>query len=515
MITHNKKEVCTIRRGAPVCYGARVQASSSTRHSGEVAGTLSFVSPKWQVRSDNRLTLATFGYGSTGTSSDFELSGLAYDKSGNIKALARRDQSGTLIDNLSYTYANGTDKISEVVDGAASTPSLDWDAESATYQYDANGNLTSRSDKISNISYDWRNLPIDFDLTDGHEIVDNYNAGGQRIIKELKGGALQFYVKDGDKTLAVIASDTLDHFNLFGNGLFGRYEPATGAHRYYLTDNLGSTRIVTDNNGSILQTFDYYPFGLLMPGRSGGSGSTMEKFTGKELDDEPVGSGLNLYYFGARYYDGAIGQWLSVDPKTKKYPMWSPYNYGLDNPLRFIDPNGNAPCCGYPTFVNWGNNFTHFLTAKINTAAKTTVESTAKLSDQVSKASMKTSKVGLSIAGAGAAMTIAFPEAPEVGASVMGFGSGLAGFGMTVGTGADVVSAVTKSIDAKKYGGSKNAAHLQRIKVGFDFLLNTTLNWIVPVTVRSEMQSAIMSTGKEATGVMSIEIINHQIDKHK
>jgi RHS repeat-associated protein len=264
------------------------------------------------------LTGATFGFGSTGTSSDFQLSGIVYDKAGNLKNLQRRDQSGTLIDNLTYSYYNGSDKISEVVDGAAQTPGLDWDAESATYQYDANGNLTSRSDKLSKISYDWRNLPIDFDLNSGQEIVDNYNAGGQRILKELKGGTWTFYVKDGNKTLAVIDQDGLNHFNLFGNKLFGRYEPGNSAHRYYLKDNLGSTRMVTDNNGSILQTFDYYPFGLVMPGRSGGSGSTMEKFTGKEIDDEPVGSGLNLDYFGARFYDAAVGRWSGSDPLSGK-----------------------------------------------------------------------------------------------------------------------------------------------------------------------------------------------------
>jgi RHS repeat-associated protein len=46
------------------------------------------------------------------------------------------------------------------------------------------------------------------------------------------------------------------------------------------------------------------------------------------------------YYYGARYYDPAVGYFLSVDPLVEKYPGMSPYHYTFDYPVRFIDPDG-------------------------------------------------------------------------------------------------------------------------------------------------------------------------------
>ena len=65
-------------------------------------------------------------------------------------------------------------------------------------------------------------------------------------------------------------------------------------------------------------------------------------FNGYERDDEVKGSG-NSYDFGARIYDPRIGRFLSIDPKYKSYPYWSPYLFGANNPIRFIDIYGEGP----------------------------------------------------------------------------------------------------------------------------------------------------------------------------
>ncbi|NIT58087.1 MAG: hypothetical protein GWN00_18220, partial [Aliifodinibius sp.] len=74
-----------------------------------------------------------------------------------------------------------------------------------------------------------------------------------------------------------------------------------------------------------------------MPGRIyiSGSGITKNLFTGKEHDSE-----TNWDYFGARYYNPAIGRWLSVDPLADKYPSLSSYIYVANNPLINFDPTG-------------------------------------------------------------------------------------------------------------------------------------------------------------------------------
>jgi RHS repeat-associated protein len=63
-------------------------------------------------------------------------------------------------------------------------------------------------------------------------------------------------------------------------------------------------------------------------------------FSGKERDME-----TRLSYFGARYYDAGLSIWLSVDPLVEKYPSLSPFNYAINNPVMYIDPDGRSVIC--------------------------------------------------------------------------------------------------------------------------------------------------------------------------
>ncbi|MDQ7007536.1 MAG: RHS repeat-associated core domain-containing protein, partial [Acidobacteriota bacterium] len=103
-------------------------------------------------------------------------------------------------------------------------------------------------------------------------------------------------------------------------------------------DHLGSTRLMTDENGVEIGRWRYFPFG--MEATTEESGDQRMKFTGHERDGE-----VELDYMLARYYGSSLGRFLSVDPSLESadssFPQsWSRSSYSLDNPVRFVDPDG-------------------------------------------------------------------------------------------------------------------------------------------------------------------------------
>jgi RHS repeat-associated protein len=120
----------------------------------------------------------------------------------------------------------------------------------------------------------------------------------------------------------------------------------TNGFLYVYVNNASIRPVFFDNlfinhtSSLLLDKSDYYPFGMLwrLPSQNGDLENNY-KYNGKELQKD-----LALYTedYGARQYDPVVGRWLQVDPLAEKYRRWSPYNYGVDNPVRFIDPDGNG-----------------------------------------------------------------------------------------------------------------------------------------------------------------------------
>ncbi len=106
------------------------------------------------------------------------------------------------------------------------------------------------------------------------------------------------------------------------------------------TDNLGSPIAATDENGNKLWEEIYYPYGGKRLNQAVSKGNNVY-FTGKVHDEA-----LGLTYMNARYYDPAIGRFMSVDPVrfTQQNMMsFNRYAYANNNPTRFIDPHGTVP----------------------------------------------------------------------------------------------------------------------------------------------------------------------------
>ncbi len=115
---------------------------------------------------------------------------------------------------------------------------------------------------------------------------------------------------------------------------------------FYHSDHLGSTSVVTDLKGAVVEETAYYPFGTPRHESHGTSWSREDyKFTGKERDKES-----GLYYYGARYYEPVVGRFVSADPLYVEMASrggsqtLSVYSYVLNNPLRLVDPLGLQGC---------------------------------------------------------------------------------------------------------------------------------------------------------------------------
>ena len=115
---------------------------------------------------------------------------------------------------------------------------------------------------------------------------------------------------------------------------------------YHHTDHLSGTSIDTDENGEIMQSSSYFPFGEVLTEEHAPDYKNNYKFTGKELDES------GLYYYGARYYNPVIGRFVSQDTwagDLRNPQSLNKYSYVFNNPLKYIDPTGNNPCAILPT----------------------------------------------------------------------------------------------------------------------------------------------------------------------
>ena len=144
-----------------------------------------------------------------------------------------------------------------------------------------------------------------------------------------------YYVYSGSEMIAEYGPGGVLEWN-YVNGLgqrLARFNDSKqqDARQIYHTDHLGSMRAITNEAGAILARVDYEPFGqqLSVAGTPGA-----HTYTGKEYDDEWE---FDLYYYGARYMDPALGRFISPDPIND---FLNPYSYVGNNPMNRIDPTG-------------------------------------------------------------------------------------------------------------------------------------------------------------------------------
>ena len=324
--------------GTTPCYNGNI--SSMTWKSGGSAATNEM---GYRFTYDGLSRMKDAIYGETNTLSinqnRFSEQITGYDKMGNILSLLRYGQTSAtgcgLVDNLSLVY-NGN-QLQSVDDHAPNSvygngmEFKDNANQPVEYGYDKNGNLTKDLNKnISNIRYNLINLPSQITFSDGNTIDYEYGSDGRKLRTVHQTGN------------TILTTDYCGNA-IYENGSLKLLLTETGyvsfpdkKFHFYLKDHQGNVRVVADKDGKLEETNDYYPFG----GTFTTSTSVQPyKYNGKELDRV---SGLNLYDYGARYYDATIGRWCMVDSLSEKYYSFNSYNYCGNNPARYVDPDGNG-----------------------------------------------------------------------------------------------------------------------------------------------------------------------------
>ena len=207
---------------------------------------------------------------------------------------------------------------------------------------------------------------IDLDLSGSVYVFESGNnrgnfgpyAPGDKLQVAIVGGVVK-YKKNGvvfyTSSLTPIyplVVDTALHANgcTLSNVVLSSGATGTAKVQWLVSDHLGTPRLILDQTGSLatLKRHDYLPFGEEISSGTGGRTSAMgyvagdgvrQQFTKQERDVE-----TGLDYVGARYYSSSQGRFTGVDqgaPELLEPQTWNRYQYARNNPLYFIDADGN------------------------------------------------------------------------------------------------------------------------------------------------------------------------------
>ncbi len=217
---------------------------------------------------------------------------------------------------------------------------LNFNGTAYTFNYDNDGNMTTGYDFTDPANVASRTMTYDDDnnlasvaYTKGGSSVSatmSYDEGGTRVKKvgssttyyvsdvyEVKDGVATKYITAGNLKLAVVSNNVT---------------------YYYHNDHLGSSAVMTDATGTVVEKTEYMPFGAVR--EHTGNSVTNYKYTGQELDPES-----GLYYYKSRYYDNVLARFIS--PDSIYSDLYIPqelngYAYCANNPINNVDPDGHS-----------------------------------------------------------------------------------------------------------------------------------------------------------------------------
>ncbi len=249
-----------------------------------------------------------------------------YDGYGNLHS---RTSSGSGLGSMSLSISASNNRIT-----------------GAGYSYNSAGNQTGSPGRSHQWDGQGRLRSVDHGATASYD----YDAEDRRVKKSAgEQTRLYFHDKDGNAVWEHLVGapypwETFNHY-FQGRLTVVNSAAANAAPLWVHSDHLGSPRLKTDASGAEFSRDWHFPFGAsLMPSNDG----VKLQFTGKEHDAE-----TGLDYFGARHYDSVTGRFIRPDfeegqPRAISHARldnpqtWNKYAYTVNNPVRFIDPDGHC-----------------------------------------------------------------------------------------------------------------------------------------------------------------------------
>ncbi|MGI8553119.1 MAG: RHS repeat-associated core domain-containing protein, partial [Dehalococcoidia bacterium] len=241
-------------------------------------------------------------------------------------------------DTASYSYDASGNRLTKTAGSTTTTYSYD-DADQLltdgtnSYTYDQNGNMLTGGSSV--YTWDFANRLASAKVG---STTSSYSYDGQDTrVGKTTGGTTTPYLWDRQATLPLLASDGANTYLSDSNSLLGQLD-ASNAPSYYLDDALGSVRGQANASGALTGSGDYDVFGAA---RSGSTLSSTMGYAGQQTDPE-----TGFSYLRARYYNPALGRFLSADTTLPNAPGTQGYNlyaYVANNPTTWADLNGHSP----------------------------------------------------------------------------------------------------------------------------------------------------------------------------
>ena len=264
------------------------------------------------------------------------------------------------ISNITWTV---TGKVKRITYEDALNSDVSTSVRFIDFEYDPMGNRISKK-----VYHHYSVDPVDESITTEVSTTTYY-------MHDASGNVIATYIHEIDELSSAPEVLTLKEHHLYGSKRLGisnehldltatysptnDYQRVLGNKSYELSNHLGNVLVtVSDRKLPVENTFvggsgtvnfyqadvkshqEYFPYGMVLPGRSGSEGDNYRfGFQGQEVDDEVKGENNSVNY-KYRMHDPRIGRFFAVDPLTSKYPHYSPYQFSGNKVIQFVELEG-------------------------------------------------------------------------------------------------------------------------------------------------------------------------------